>query len=123
MKRRSKVSQAALVITPGSRNEPAGIKIGETQGLVAPIPHKTTTVTLRLSGAWHALWNRLRAATPGVSDAELLRQGVALRMALAALDAKGLKPRAFIQYYDQSGELRTVDLEEHVGIEVPKEKN
>lgn len=122
MKRRSKVSQAALVITPGSRGE-AGIRIGETEGLVAPVSHKTTTVTLRLSGPWHTLWERLRAAAPGISDAELLRQGVALRMALAALDAKGEKPKAFIRYHDQSGKLRTVDLEEHVGIEAPERKD
>jgi hypothetical protein len=113
MNRRSKVSQAALVISPGGQGE-KGIRIGETQGLVAPIPKKTTTVTLRLSGPWHVLWKRLRTVVPGVSDAELLRQGVALRMALAALDAKGQRPKAFIQYYD---------LEEHVGIEVPEEKN
>jgi hypothetical protein len=122
MNRRSKVSQAALVISPGGQGE-KGIRIGETQGLVAPIPKKTTTVTLRLSGPWHVLWKRLRTVVPGVSDAELLRQGVALRMALAALDAKGQRPKAFIQYYDQSGTLKTVDLEEHVGIEVPEEKN
>lgn len=121
MNRRSKVSQAALVISPGGKGD-KGIRIGETQGLVAPIPKKTTTVTLRLSGPWHVLWQRLRAAVPGVSDAELLRQGVALRMALAALDGKGQKPKAFIQYYDQAGKLQTVDLEEHVGIEVPEEK-
>jgi hypothetical protein len=117
MNRRSKVSQAALVITPrGSDNK--GIRIGETKGLVAPIPKKTTTVTLRLSGPWHVLWKRLCAAVPGVSDAELLRQGVALRMALAALDGKGQRPKAYIQYHDQAGELQTVDLEEHVSIVV-----
>ena len=37
MKRRSKVSQAALVISPGGRSE-GGIRLGETRGLVAPIP-------------------------------------------------------------------------------------
>jgi hypothetical protein len=121
MNRRSKVSQAALVITPGGSGD-KGIRIGETKGLVAPIPKKTTTVTLRLSGSWHVLWKRLGAAVPGVSDAELLRQGVALRMALAALDSKGQRPKAFIQYHDQSGKLQTVDLEEHVGIVVPEGK-
>ena len=119
MNRRTKVSQTALLITPGSPGE-KGIRIGETQGLVTPIPKKTTTVTLRLSGSWHVLWQRLRATLPEISDAELLRQGVALRMALAALDAKGEKPKAYIQYHDQSGKLKTVDLEEHVGIEVQK---
>ncbi|MCK9345037.1 MAG: hypothetical protein M0P64_02850, partial [Candidatus Pacebacteria bacterium] len=82
---------------------------------------KTTTVTLRLSGPWHTLWKRLKTSVPGVSDAELLRQGVALRMALAAEDAKGEKPKAFIQYHDQAGKLQTVDLEEYVGIGAPEE--
>lgn len=120
MKRRTKVSPA-LVISPGSRSE-GGIRLGETQGLVAPIPNKTTTVTLRLSGQWHVLWERLKVSVPELSDAELLRQGVALRMALAAVDARGEKPRAFIQFHDQSGQVTTVDLEEHVGIRAPEDK-
>ncbi|MDP1613646.1 MAG: hypothetical protein Q8M11_21510 [Sulfuritalea sp.] len=120
MKRRTKVSQAALVISPGSRSE-GGIRLGETQGLVAAVPNKTTTVTLRLSGQWHVLWARLKASVPDVSDAELLRQGVALRMALAAVDGKGQKPKAFIQFHDQAGKLTTVDLEEHVGIRTPED--
>ena len=121
MKRRTKVSQAALVISPGSRSE-GGIRLGETQGLVAPVPNKTTTVTLRLSGQWHVLWDRLKASVPDASDAELLRQGVALRMALAAVDGKGKKPKAFIQFHDQAGKLTTVDLEEHVGIRASEDK-
>jgi len=121
MKRRTKVSPAALVISPGSRSE-GGIRLGETQGLVAPVPSKTTTVTLRLSGQWHVLWERLRASVPDVSDAELLRQGVALRMALAAVDGKGQRPKAFIQFHDQAGKLTTVDLEEHVGIRASEDK-
>jgi len=122
MNRRSKVSQAGLVISPGSKSE-GGIRLGETQGLVAPVPNKTTTVTLRLSGQWHVLWKRLKSAVPGVTDAELLRQGVALRMALAATDGKGQKPKAFIRFHDQTGKLMTVDLEEHVGIRAPEEPN
>ena len=122
MTRRSKVSQAALVISPGSHGD-KGIRIGETKGLVAPIPKKTTTVTLRLSGSWHVLWKRLCAALPDVTDAEILRQGVALRMALVALDGKGQRPKAYIQYHDQAGKLQTVDLEEHVGIVVPDENS
>lgn len=120
MKRRTKVSQAALVISPGRRSE-GGIRLGETQGLVAPVPNRTTTVTLRLSGQWHVLWERLKASVSDISDAELLRQGVALRMALAAVDGKGQKPKAFIQFHDQAGKLTTVDLEEHVGIRAPED--
>ena len=89
---------------------------------MTPVPNKTTTVTLRLSGQWHVLWARLKAAVPEISDAELLRQGVALRMALAALDGKGQKPKVFIQFHDQAGRLTTVDLEEHVGIRAPDER-
>lgn len=121
MKRRSKVSEAALVISPGSKSE-GGIRLGEIRGLVAPVPNKTTTVTLRLSGQWHVLWERLKASVPGVSDAELLRQGVALRMALAAVDGKGKKPKATIQFHDQAGRLTSVDLEEHVGIRASEDK-
>jgi len=121
MRRQTKVSKAALVISPGSRSE-GGIRLGETQGLVAPVPNKTTTVTLRLSGQWHVLWARLKASVPEVSDAELLRQGVALRMALAAMDGKGQKPKAFIQFHDEAGRLTKVDLEEHVGIRATDKK-
>lgn len=113
MKRRSKVSQAAA---GKAAESPAVLSVGATKGLVAPIPSKTITVTLRLSGPWHVLWERLRAAVPTTNDAELLRQGVALRMALAALDSKGQKPRAAITFHDENGELVTVDLEEYVGI-------
>ena len=114
MKRRTKVSAvaAANAVARGK----GGLQVGQTRGLVSPVTAKTTTVTLRLSGPWHDLWERLRAAVPGVSDAELLRQGVALRMALAALDGKGKKPRATIQFHDERGAFITSDLETHVGI-------
>lgn len=75
----------------------------------------------RPSNASPKCTKRLKASVPGVPDAELLRQGVALRMALAALDAKGEKPKAFIKYHDQDGKLQTVDLEEYVGIGAPEE--
>jgi len=113
MKRRTKVSQVASTKAPGRAGN---LNLGETRGLVASIPNKTTTVTLRLSGPWHVLWKRLKESVPDVSDAELLRQGVALRMALASLDAKGEKPRAYIEFTDESGQRVTADLEEHVGI-------
>lgn len=92
------------------------LALGKTRGLVAPVSSKTTTVTLRLSGPWHTLWEQLRTSVPDTSDAELLRQSVALRMALAAQDAKGHKPKAFIRFHNEKGELVTADLEEHVGL-------
>lgn len=113
MKRRTKVSQTAQSKVQGRSG---ALNLGEIRGLVAATPNKTTTVTLRLSGPWHVLWERLRASVPDVSDAELLRQGVALRMAIAARDAKGEKPRAYIEFTDEQGERVTVDLEKHVGI-------
>jgi hypothetical protein len=118
MKRRSKVSAAtAQKIAP----KKSGLSIGETRGLVAPVPDRTHTVTLRLSGSWYLLWERLKTALPGISDAELLRQGLAMRMATAAQDANGEHPKAFIEYTDDSGKLCRVDLEEFVGIKTPGE--
>lgn len=113
MKRRSKVSLSAVAKTGGKGVE---LQLGDTRGIVGSAPNKTTSVTLRLSGPWHVLWQRLRASVPGVSDAELLRQGVALRMALAARDAKGEKPHAYIEFTDETGTRVTRDLEAHVGL-------
>ena len=113
MKRRTKITQAAMT---KSADRAGGLHLGETRGLVTPIHSKTATVTLRLSGPWYTLWERLKISVPDVGDAELLRQGVALRMALAALDAKGEKPKALIRFHNEAGELVTADLEEHVGI-------
>lgn len=77
-------------------------------------------MTLRLTGPWFELWERLRAAVPDVSDAELLREGVALRIALASRDSQGKKPRAVIEYHDETGKLVTADLEQYVGISEKK---
>lgn len=73
-------------------------------------------MTLRLSGAWRTIWQKLRDELPGVSDAEILRQAIALRAALVAVDSKGKRPEATISFHDQTGQMVTVSLEEHIGI-------
>lgn len=114
MQRRSKVSQTAgKKLGIGVE----GLRIGDTKGLASPVSPKSTTIALRLSGPWHDLWQLLREAVPGVSDSELLRQGLVLRMALAATDAHGRKPSATLQFHDDNGELKTVDLKEYVGLD------
>lgn len=70
--------------------------------LVASSPNKTTTVTLRLTGPWYQLWEQLKQAVPNVGDAEIVRRGVALYMALEGLDSKGRKPHATIDHRDAS---------------------
>ncbi len=116
MKRRTKVSQAALTKISSDKS---GLRLGQARGIVAPAPNKTTTVTLRLTGPWYQLWEQLKAAVPGVGDAEIVRRGIAFYMALEGLDSKGQKPRATIQFHDERGELVTVDLKEYVGLEEP----
>ncbi|MEE3329722.1 hypothetical protein [Sinimarinibacterium flocculans] len=111
MKRRTRVSQAAL-----TRLGKDSLKLGQARGIVAPAPSKTTTVTLRLTGPWFELWEQLKAAVPGVGDAEIVRRGVAFYMALEGLDSKGKKPRATIQFHDENGELVTADLKTYVGL-------
>jgi len=114
MKRRTKVSQAALTKVLGSGT--GRLRLQQAQGIVAPASGKTTAVTLRLSGPWHDLWEQLKEAIPGVGDAEIVRRGVALYMALEGLDGKGQKPQATIKFYDDDGMLITADLKEYVGL-------
>jgi len=116
MKRRSTVSQ--LAIRQESRVADA-LLVSDLKGSVSPVSGEKRSITLRLSGPWAKLWNQLRKAVPGTSEAELLRQGVALRATLAARDAKGQKPTAWIEYHDEAGKLVRANLEEHVGIAGP----
>lgn len=92
------------------------LRLENLRGIVAPISNKTQTVTLRLSGVWYDLWQELRADVPGVSEAELLRQGLALRIAMSAIDASGKLVRTSISFRDSSGNEVTQDLGEYVGI-------
>jgi hypothetical protein len=79
-------------------------------------------VNLRLSGEWATLWQRLRASVPTeISDAELLQEAIALRMAISAVNKRGEKPRAFIQFHDENDECVTVDLLRHIGMEPSSE--
>ncbi len=88
----------------------------DLRNIAAPVSAQSEVVTLRLSGAWYTIWTQLKAELPGISDAEILRQSVALRIAVLAKDSKGLKPDVKISYHDQGGRLITTDLEEHIGI-------
>jgi hypothetical protein len=100
---------------PDSEN---GAKLGlsELRNIVAPAPNQSEVVTIRLSGAWYTIWQQLKRELPGITDAEILRQAVALRAALVAVDSNGEKPVASITFHDETGKLVTKSLEEHVGI-------
>lgn len=92
------------------------VGINDLRNIAAPVSGQSEVVTLRLSGAWHTIWQQLRRELPGISDSEILRQAVALRIALVAVDSKGEKPEASITFHDEAGKRVTVNLEEHVGI-------
>lgn len=94
------------------------VSIDDLRNIVAPASGKSEVVTLRLSGTWHTIWEELRKELPGIADAEILRQAIALRAALIAVDSKGERPEVTITYHDQTGKKVTVPLLEHVGIKV-----
>lgn len=83
--------------------------------------NRSEHLTLRLAGQWLELWELLKQSHPGLSDSELLRQALALRAALSAVDDTGNRPRALIEYVNENGETIVADLEEHVGLK-PKPK-
>jgi hypothetical protein len=87
--------------------------------MASRVPSERRSITLRLSGTWAQLWNQLRKAVPGVAEAELLRQGVVLRAALAARDSRGNKPTLWLEYTDESGRLVRADVEQLLGLEEP----
>jgi hypothetical protein len=86
------------------------------RGIASPLSTKSASVTIRLAGAWLEIWELLKEGSPSLSDSDLLRQALALLAAINAEDSKGKKPQALIRFHDETGELVTVDLEEHVGI-------
>jgi hypothetical protein len=85
-------------------------------GIAAPVSNRSENVTLRLAGVWLELWESLKHANPDLTDSELLRQALALRAALSAVDEEGNRPRALIEYVNEKGEKVVADLEVHVGI-------
>lgn len=85
-------------------------------GIAAPVSNRSENVTLRLAGVWLELWESLKQSNPDLTDSELLRQALALRAALSAVDEKGNRPRALIEYVNEKGEKVVADLEVHVGI-------
>ncbi|MBD8051991.1 hypothetical protein [Limnohabitans radicicola] len=85
--------------------------------------NRSEHLTLRLAGQWLELWESLKQVHPDLSDSELLRQALALRAALSAVDDTGNRPRALIEYVNEKGEKVVADLEEHVGLKAkPKSK-
>lgn len=112
--RRAKVNQTTLrKVAEGGASR---LSLKHLKGIATPVSSKTENVTIRLSGAWLELWKQLRDELNDYSDSEILRQAIALRAALVAIDAKGNRPQTFIKFVDESGKTVQVDLEEHVGI-------
>mgnify|MGYP001380091733 CR=1 FL=1 len=116
--RRAKVNQGTLarVVEGGGKR----LSLKNLRGIVSPVSSKTENVTIRLSGAWLELWHQVRGELTELSDSEILRQAIALRAALVAVDADGKRPTALITFTDDNGEAVTVDLEAHVGIKEEK---
>ena len=78
------------------------------------------TKWIQYADPWHELWNQVQTELTGLSDSEILRQAIALRAALVAVDADDKRPIALITFVDNNGETTTVDLEAHVGIKEDK---
>jgi hypothetical protein len=110
-----RTKNAKTITHPDSGNG-ARLGISDLRNIVAPATNQSEVVTIRLSGAWYTIWQQLKQELPGITDAEILRQAVALRAALVAVDSKGEKPVASIAFHDETGKLVTKSLEEHVGI-------
>jgi hypothetical protein len=97
----------------------SALSLKRLAGIAAPVSNRSENVTLRLAGVWLELWESLKQANPTLTDSELLRQALALRAALSAVDEAGNRPRALIEYVNEKGEKVVADLEEHVGIKQP----
>lgn len=97
----------------------SALSLKRLAGIAAPVSNRSENVTLRLAGVWLELWESLKQANPTLTDSELLRQALALRAALSAVDEAGNRPRALIEYVNEKGEKVVADLEEHVGIKLP----
>ncbi len=109
-------SKHAQTLGNGTDEQDSQVGVSDLRNIAAPVSGKSELVTLRLSGAWYTIWQQLKRELPGVSDSEILRQAVAVRIALVAPDSKGEKPQGHLTFHDETGQKVTVDLEEHVGI-------
>lgn len=115
--RRAKVNQTTLrKVAEGGASR---LSLKHLKGIATPVSSKTENVTIRLSGAWLELWKQLQEELNDLSDSEIMRQAIALRAALVAVDTAGNRPKTFIKFVDQSGKTIQVDLEAHVGIAAP----
>ena len=92
------------------------LSLKSLQGVARPTSSKSENVTIRLSGTWLEIWHQLRDELSPMTDSDILRQAIALRAALLAVDTKGNRPISTIEYVDDTGKKRRAGLEEYVGI-------
>jgi hypothetical protein len=102
--------------TSSARVKAAPIQLRDLKGMARPVSSKNINLTIRLSGDWLDLWRSLQGELSDFSDSEIVRQALAMRAALVAVDAQGNPPTAYISYVGDNGEKVTEDLEEHVGL-------
>lgn len=94
----------------------ARLRSSDVRGVAIATSVESENVTLRLAGHWLKLWNLLKSTEHKLSPSEILRQAIALRAAICAVDSDGNRPQAFIRYKNEAGEFVTEDLEEHIGM-------
>ncbi len=101
---------------PGGNLGTGALSLRRLAGIATPVSNRSEHLTLRLAGQWLEVWESLKQVHPDLSDSDLLRQALALRAALSAVDDTGNRPRALIEYVNEKGEKIVADLEEHVGL-------
>ena len=109
-------NKLALSAASAVRPKPAPIQLRDLKGMARPVSSKNINLTIRLSGDWLDLWRSLQGELFEFSDSEIVRQALAMRAALVAVDSQGNPPTAYISYVGENGEKVTEDLEEHVGL-------
>jgi hypothetical protein len=113
-KKASKISLGTLTLTQPKVEAP--LRLEDTRGVVKHVSVESETVAFRLAGHWLKLWNMLKASEKSIAPSDILRQALALRAALSAVDADGNRPKAFIKYKNEAGEMVTEPLEKHIGM-------
>ena len=116
MKKEPRLTKLKSLSVGAGQGAEGPLNIRDLEGLARPMDDKTETVTVRFAGAWLRVWKGVQAELPGMSPSEIIRQAVALRAALLALDAQGNKVSAELRFVDDTGNVRVVDLERHIGI-------
>jgi hypothetical protein len=72
--------------------------------------------TITLKGNWLKLWIAFTNSQPNESESELVRQALAIRAAMGAVDREGNLPEVLIRYKNEEGEVVTEDLLTHIGM-------